>query len=142
MPISNVARRPKLKSAVLASFAALGLTLAAAGTASANAQWEVQLINANMPTGTGSVKVVYSASGQTVCVKPNTASKTTDAGVQNRWGNVLTVSAHGDSSCQGSSLSSVTYKFAQNDDVAENNLNCTTVAVGVKTAEHHFRLCG
>lgn len=132
----------RIISVGIAALAVLGVTVAGIGTASASSEWKVQLINANMPSATGSVKVVYSASGQTVCVKPNTSSNTTDTGVTNRWGNTLDVTPYGDANCSGSTTGAgVVYKFNENDDVSENNLNCTTVAVGVNTAEHAFRLC-
>ncbi|MGW1712656.1 hypothetical protein [Streptomyces sp. NPDC002156] len=72
MPTRTPRRRPSLKSGI-----GFGIST---GTASVNSAWKVQIINANIPSGTGSVKLEIPASGASACAKLNTSSKTTDTG--------------------------------------------------------------
>lgn len=139
----STSSRSRLKSGVRLGIAALTVLAATAvgtGTASANTDWRVQIINANVPAQTGSVQL--QRAGTQGCMKLDTTSKLTTTTFGVIAGDPFSVRAFSDGTCTGTALNAgVSYDPTADLDVKENNLNCDYIAVGVRTAEHHFRIC-
>jgi hypothetical protein len=126
----------------IAALTMLGVTVAGTGTASANNMWKIQIINANVPSGTGSVQIKYNNTGYIACHALTSGSKTTETGGTMRADYSVTLTPFGGSTCAGSVTGAgATYMFSADQDVRENNINCQKVALGVNTAEHAFRIC-
>ncbi|MFJ2111535.1 MULTISPECIES: hypothetical protein [unclassified Streptomyces] len=143
MPTGSFLRNPKLRSGLglgLTALTVLGITIAGTGTASANDIWNVQIINNNVPSGTGSVRVT--ANGASACTQLNHSSNTTTTGFTPNAPTTITVESYGDTRCSGARLGSgISYSFNRDDDVHENNLNCGYVALGAARPQHAFRIC-
>ncbi|MET8976360.1 hypothetical protein ABZX85_12165 [Streptomyces sp. NPDC004539] len=131
----------------VAGLALLGAAVAGTGTASAASSWNAAIVNANIPSGSGSVLIVSRTNGGSgslearVCAVPTRGGNLTTTQARVSAGSQITVQGYGDTTCGSGPRTAVTYRFSADDDVRENNLNCTQLALGANTAEHHFRLC-